>query len=101
MNTQPKAVTWNPWSPWYSDEDDRARWHGLFIRTYELSDGSWWWVVYDMETGKQLESSNEKPGGPTTRAEARKCAEDAARRCIEAKYLSLFSSIVKWDKAYH
>jgi len=103
MNKQHESATWNHWSPWYSDEDDRAKWHGLFLRAEEIGSEEntwWWWVVYDMEMCEQVESSNEKPHSPTTRIQARKVAEDAARRYIEARYLSLFLHIVKWDEAY-
>jgi hypothetical protein len=103
MNDLPESAYWNPWSPWYSDEDDRAKWHGLFLRADEIGseENTWWyWAVYDLETWKQIESSNEKPNSPTTRTQARKVAEDAARRYIEARYLALFRHIVKWDEAY-
>jgi len=53
-----------------------------------------------MATCKQIESSSEKPTSPTSRIQARKMAEDAARHYIEARYLSLFMHIVKWDEVY-
>lgn len=63
MNNHQESATWNPWSPWYSDEDDRAKWHGLFLRAEEIGSEEniwWWWIVYDMETWEQIESSNDE-----------------------------------------
>lgn len=88
---------------WYSDEDDRARWHGLFIRVDDYgpdNEKTWWWMIYDGKTGERLDSSMGKPHFLKTRTEARKTSEDAARRIIEARYSLLFAHLYKWDKSY-
>jgi hypothetical protein len=90
--------------PWYSDEDDRARWQGLYIDVDESgSEGYeyWWWFIKDETTGQREYSFEKKGGRFSTRAEARQDAEAAARCIIEARYSALFYHLFKWDPLYH
>lgn len=95
---------------WYGNLDDDCcakwwsphRWRLLLRAEWLNGEGSeaiWWWAVYNMETGQQLDSSENKPR-IATGAEARKYAEASARRSIEAMYSSLFLHLFKWDASH-
>lgn len=97
MNAQSELV------PWYSGENARAKWYGLYISAEESgSEGYrwWYWSIRDETTG-QREYSLDKSVSLTTCAEARQDAESAARRIIEARYSALFYHLFKWDPLYH
>ena len=76
------------------DDDCTAEWHGLLLRAEwqygEGADAFWWWSVFSIETGEELESSNYQAHKPNTGEDARKCAEAAARRYFESLSSSLF-----------
>ena len=64
------------------DDDCSARWCGLLLRAAEMNGGDWWWAVSDLNTGQELESSNDKMTRIATGSAARARAEAAARRAL-------------------
>lgn len=59
----------------------------------EGKDSLWWWGVYILVTGEELDSSNNHSNPPNSGEVARKCAEAAARHYFEKVYSALFRHI--------
>jgi hypothetical protein len=72
---------------WTGDllDDCTAYFHGLLLRAEDMDGETWWWAVTQIETGVEIESSNDSstliPDGVSAREAAEKCAR---------KYLSSF-----------
>ena len=69
---------------WTGDlnDDCTSRWNGLMLRAESMDRNTWWWAVSDLETGLQIDSSNNDEYLDTrftNGTEARTAAETAAR----------------------